>query len=422
MTVRSGWLLNRDAQGGGQTREDTRVVPTGTTYPQGEMIGRGGVVPGGDPFKLTSSGAMEATVGVGRAVLQGTAAQGAYPVAVTEPEVLTFTDGNAQFPRKDSVVIRVQDTAYDGTGNVRAYVEIMEGTPAASPVAPTADGTAEKLYEVTIPAGTSAGTGGIDWGTAVADRRRFTTGLGGIMAGGWTSGYSGSYPGQYRDNGSVLERWSGTTWEPILRLGTAGNLRFGDLFLSRGSDGALQVEQAVYSQRATASDYAFSAKPVTDTYDRLRINADGAINWGPGTATRDVNLYRGGSNILKTDDFFECLMSRTTTGATATAGWTIFQQELRVRAGVSVVHLAYTRSSATSVTAPASGNITPDLLLGTVPAAWRPPFDMFCAASTGVGDGSVRIDTAGNVELLSWTPGQSIAQSATLRVEYTFIK
>jgi hypothetical protein len=107
---------------------------------------------------------------------------------------------------------------------------------------------------------------------------------------------------------------------------------------------------------------------------------------------------------------------------TVQSGWTIFQQDLRVRAGVSVVHLAITRSSATSVTAPASGNITPDILIAKVPASMTPPHDMFCAASTGVGDGSVRIDTAGNVELLSWTPSASIAQNATMRIEYTFIK
>ncbi|MFE9396790.1 hypothetical protein [Streptomyces flavidovirens] len=422
MTVRSGWLLNRDAQGGGQTREDTRVVPTGTFFPTGEMTVRAGCVPGGDPFKLTSSGAMEATMGVGRAIIQGTAAQGAYPVAVTEPEVLVFADGDPQFPRKDTVALRVQDSTYDGTGQVRAYVEIMKGTPAASPVAPTATGTAEKLYEITVPAGASAGTGGIDWATAVADRRRNTTGVGGIMAGGWTASYNGSYAGQYRDNAGVLERWSGTTWEPVLRLGNSGRVEFGDLTVKRGTDGSLHVEQGVFAQRATPTDYVFSGKAVGDTYDRLRLYADGSMYMGAGTTPRDVNLYRGGANILKTDDYFECAMSRITSGVTATSGWTVFQQDLRVRAGVTTVHLAFTRSSATSVTAPASGNITPDLLLSTVPAAWRPPYDMFVAASTGVGDGSVRIDTAGNVELLSWTPSQSIAQSATLRVEYTFIK
>ncbi|MEU5306002.1 hypothetical protein ACH4YO_19195 [Streptomyces noursei] len=215
MTVRSGWLVNRDAPGGGQTRADTRLVPVGTWTPNAELTSRGGVVPGGNPFALTSAGAMQCTIGTGRAVISGSSVQGAYPVAVTEPETLTIADGDAQYPRKDAVFLRVYDSAYDGSDQSTAALIVAQGTPSAHPEAPVASGTAEKLYEITVPAGTSAGTGGIDWATVVSDRRRTTVSLGGIQAGGWGLGYSGAYPGQYRDNGRGLERWDGNGWRSV---------------------------------------------------------------------------------------------------------------------------------------------------------------------------------------------------------------
>jgi hypothetical protein len=41
-----------------------------------------------------------------------------------------------------------------------------------------------------------------------------------------------------------------------------------------------------------------------DTQDRLYAEASGALQWGPGNAVQDVNLYRSGTNSLATDDSF----------------------------------------------------------------------------------------------------------------------
>ncbi|MEV8056569.1 hypothetical protein AB0P37_08580 [Streptomyces antimycoticus] len=142
-------------------------------------------------------------------------------MAVTAPETLTVADGNGTLPRKDAVMIRVYDGLYDTSGQTAVALEIVQGTPAATPTAPTATGTAEKLYEITVPAGASAGNGGVPWSTAVADRRRTTVAIGGINAGGWSSSWSGSYAGQYRDNAGTLERWNGTAWTAALETSTA---------------------------------------------------------------------------------------------------------------------------------------------------------------------------------------------------------
>ncbi|MEO3851761.1 hypothetical protein ABGB09_29735 [Streptomyces sp. B8F3] len=212
MAVRAAWLTNRGDAAGGQTRNDTRLAPTGTMTPVGELTTVSGVLPGGDPFALEPTGPMTATLGAGRALIQGTAAQGAYPLVVTEPEPLTVADGDPANPRVDLVVLRIYDTAHDDTGQVRAAVEILPGTPGAAPTPPDTPPAALALYRVAVAAGVSAGTGGIDFATATTDVRTYTVGVGGIAL---SRTLDGAYAGQYRDSGAGLERFSGTSWGGI---------------------------------------------------------------------------------------------------------------------------------------------------------------------------------------------------------------
>ncbi|GGY27899.1 hypothetical protein [Streptomyces xanthochromogenes] len=237
MTVRSGWLLPT-----GQTREDTRLSPLGAMAPETAMTTRDGVIAGGTALNATGIGAMQIQIAVGRAVVQGTDTQGAYPVTVTAPETLTVADGNAQNPRIDAVVLRVYDELYDNTGQTLARIELVQGAPNATPTPPTLPPAALRLWEVTVPAGVSAGTGGITWSNALADRRRYTAGYGGIIPRGWGLSFTGAYPGQYRDNGGGLDRWDGAAWQtldpvigwtaPVLAAGytnngnSQGNIRY----------------------------------------------------------------------------------------------------------------------------------------------------------------------------------------------------
>lgn len=57
----------------------------------------------------------------------------------------------------------------------------------------------------------------------------------------------------------------------------------------------------VFSQSAAAT-IALATNVSGDANSRLRVQADGGLNWGPGTAPTDTNLYRSGVNTLKTDD------------------------------------------------------------------------------------------------------------------------
>ncbi|MFH8345009.1 hypothetical protein [Streptomyces sp. NPDC018045] len=211
MTVRAAWLLPL-----GQTRQDTRTAPVGTMAPEDAMTSRAGVIAGGQPFTATGVGAMQVQIGVGRAVVQGTAAQGAYPVAVTAPETLSVADGDAQYGRIDTVVLRILDGLYDTSEQTLAAVEIIQGDRSDTPTAPPLPPACLALWDIAVPAGTSAGVGGINWATALTDRRRYTAAYGGIIPRGGPASYPGAYDGQYRDTGTGLERWSAAAaaWQP----------------------------------------------------------------------------------------------------------------------------------------------------------------------------------------------------------------
>ncbi|NYI05258.1 hypothetical protein [Allostreptomyces psammosilenae] len=206
MTVRVGRLTS------GMSPEDHRLAASLPMSPAGPLLSRGGTLPVG--LDLTPVAAMQATLSPGQLWVAGTATstQGGYAVTVDAEETLSFAEGHASLPRVDAVVVRVYDTAADGSDRTAGVVEVLQGEPNAAPTAPAADRSSEVLYEVTVPAGTSAGTGGIDWGSAVADRRRRTAALGGIIPPGWSGGHTGAYPGQYRDSGGRLERWDGSAW------------------------------------------------------------------------------------------------------------------------------------------------------------------------------------------------------------------
>ncbi|MFF8836028.1 hypothetical protein [Streptomyces sp. NPDC015130] len=210
MTVRAAWL-----QPTGQTREDTRLTlaalltPSGQSAEETPLRSRSGIVPGG--FVLTGTTPMQCAVGTGRAIIQGRdTAQGAYLVAVTAPESFTLGDGDPQYDRIDLIELAVVDAGYDQGGATEAVVRLVKGEPSATPVAPASgNGSTIPLYTVRVPKGTSAGTGGVPWATAVTTQHWGVVALGGILP---ASGFKGAYVGQYRDVSGLLQRWDGTTW------------------------------------------------------------------------------------------------------------------------------------------------------------------------------------------------------------------
>jgi hypothetical protein len=82
-----------------------------------------------------------------------------------------------------------------------------------------------------------------------------------------------------------------------------------------------------------------------DSFDRFRMRADGRMDWGPGSGSRDTNLYRSAANTLRTDDSFIVGSDFTVSGSFAGAS--------NVNTGAWT---SYTPTWTSSGTAPALGN------------------------------------------------------------------
>ncbi|MFD3946872.1 hypothetical protein [Streptomyces sp. NPDC058579] len=304
MTVTAAWLTAT-----GQTREDTRLAlaalltPSGQSAEETPLRSRPGIVPGG--FVLTGTSPMQCVIGTGRAIVQGKDTdQGAYMVAAVSPQTLTIEDGDPQYDRIDLIELAVVDDAYDRTGTTEAVLRLVKGEAKAVPAAPApGPGSTVPLYTVTVRAGSSAGTGGIAWTTGGVTTQHWpVVALGGITP---TSGFKGAYVGQYRDAGSSLQRWDGTTWVSYPRAlggiapsGTAtagtysGQYRDDSGVLQRWDGQVWQYAQGrasiLLSTSQTLSGQVQSIAPNTWTALNLpTVDVDEATGWN-GTHTYTV--------------------------------------------------------------------------------------------------------------------------------------
>ncbi len=123
---------------------------------------------------------------------------------------------------------------------------------------------------------------------------------------------------------------TGGTMSGGLVIGTGGlTLQSGGITVSSGNltlTGNLIVTGNT-TQTGTVTSYGFSTATVGfaasiggDVQDRYRVMSGGLTEWGDGTNTRDVNLYRVGADILGTDDNF-----RVTRNAGSLGGFSVRQ-------------------------------------------------------------------------------------------------
>lgn len=232
------------------------------------------------------------------------------------------------------------------------------------------------------------------------------------------------------------------------RLYADGKMEWGpgnvtrDTTLFREAAGALATTDSLFrSYRASSTNDCFSARVAGDSQSRWRVEAGGTMTWGAGgVATGDTNLYRSAADTLKTDDSLIVTGAATVggnlgvtgsitsavttaTGVTAAAGWTVTSQTFRETAGTRYANITLNRSGATIVNpGGTTGNITPDLQVATtVPAGFTPSQSIYIMASTGVNDGSARINPDNTIDLLTWEPGQDILSGANLRISWTYV-
>jgi hypothetical protein len=374
MTIRSVWHINND-----QTREDTRLAPIGTmTSGTSALSTWNGVIPtAGNPMNLTSTGSMSAQIEIGRAVVQGLDSQGCYPVVITAPEPVGFSDGDSQ-ARIDSVCIVVRDDLYDTSSETSVIIELVRGvagTNPAPPELPTASSL--RLWNVTVRAGVSAGGGGIDWDSDVEDVRDYTVAVGGISVGTTTFG---AYAGQWRDSGGAsgsLSRFNGSVWDSTFRVESSGALAIGDVEFQRGGTNLIvtpNVFQSEIEQTTATSMFAlqsgWSFSPTAPLVFR-RTN---------GVTTLNMSITRSGTLLPA--------VFSNSDGGGSTLGITLI-----------------------------------DVQVGTVNAAWRPVINPTVGFwDDGNACGGMVLGTDGLVSVRTTTASINGSSGTNLRIQFTFIQ
>lgn len=219
--------------------------------------------------------------------------------------------------------------APDATGALQTRFELKLYDPIADPTGNTIG--SDKIYIATANSDFIVRSGGVHGVLRIAgnstDEKAFE----------WTTEWSGNNSRRWRqvvdstasDNHMRFERWAGATLTgTALTLSrTSNKATFGSADATLG--GTVNAvwsaaSQAGFNARPTASPGtggAFKADMFTstdraldvlvqgDTVSRLVVTADGAHNWGSGSATRDTNLYRKAADTLATDDDFELTSS-----------------------------------------------------------------------------------------------------------------
>lgn len=178
------------------------------------LVPRGGVHPAlGGQCAVTQQGSptMGVTVATGLVYVPGTegATQGTYSCMVSSTTNLTVTAANATLPRIDTVVATVRDTAYSGANN-DWLLQVIAGTAASSPVAPTIPNDSIALANISVAA---AATQIVN--ANITDQRSYV-GMGIIPVRTFSALPSPAYKSMYAYtlDTNILYFYDGTTWQP----------------------------------------------------------------------------------------------------------------------------------------------------------------------------------------------------------------
>jgi hypothetical protein len=162
------------------TLADHRVLNGAMMTSNGTLAVRSGVLPGAASGALSTVSAMVARVAPVKVLIANSisAALGPYLLVSDANVDITFDAGEASVPRVDRIIARAYDDTNDGSGSTTGSIYYLKGQ--ASGTATSLPNNSVLLYEMTIPAGASAGSGGVNFANAV-DQRAYTVAQGGIF-------------------------------------------------------------------------------------------------------------------------------------------------------------------------------------------------------------------------------------------------
>lgn len=287
----------------------------------GNAIGVLGGVIGGAGMVVGVGTGMNVTVQPGSFVVPNstTPTAGGYVSTLPSQATLSVQTADPSNPRIDIVVAFVSDV---GSSASFGAIEIITGTAAATPVAPSAPANSIILGQVSVPAGTSVITSGL-----LTDKRPFTTATGGILVApkGSVTGYlgqiaydkaSGSF--YHNNNTSNQTQLHVLPWQPVITKLTSSVSCPGDQALHTvctatfTSDGYTDVEiffkcPAVFSATSSSSpircEFAmYIDGSLIDTIYGAEVNADtywqAGISWSYYTSSSTADTPAAGTHTV----------------------------------------------------------------------------------------------------------------------------
>lgn len=212
---------------------DHRVLNGAMMQPAGQISVRSGVLPGATSGNLSTVSAMVARVAPVKVLINNSISSALGPyLLVSDANVdITFDAGEAAVPRVDRIIARAYDNTNDASGSTLGNIYYLKGTSGGSATA--LPNNSVLLYEMTIPAGASAGGGGVNFANAV-DQRAYTVAQGGIIpikSNTEMSAISSPHEGMtiYRTDLDVLYVYDGSAWRAKGTPNVASSANLGDI-------------------------------------------------------------------------------------------------------------------------------------------------------------------------------------------------
>lgn len=157
-------------QGGSHTAENDRNLT-------GVLIASGGILAAGDMVVAAPGGTMTVTVAAGAALIKGSRAfQGTYHAINDASVTKTIAAADPSNPRYDRIVAEIKDAAYSGATNA-FQINVVQGTPAVTPLEPTIPADSIELARVLVGAGVTTINAG-----NILDRRVLAVGSSSLFA------------------------------------------------------------------------------------------------------------------------------------------------------------------------------------------------------------------------------------------------
>lgn len=230
-------------------------------------------------------------------------AQAGYPVVSDSTATLTLSPGHATQARVDVVAVVINDHAFDGSGQTNCVLTVIEGTPGGG--VPALPVTCLPLRAINVPAGLSAGTGGLSSGNLSTDYRLYLPM--GITKVGSVADRDTIVPGTgrgtvvYRNDNDVLEVWNGTTWREYRPWRASYKGRLSRAAAQNFTTG----DQAIIDFSTVDYNTGMGVSAVTN---RIDANVDGVYRITAGgtfatnnTGRRILMLKKNGTEFLRSN-------------------------------------------------------------------------------------------------------------------------